>query len=93
MSDETSETRPTRSGPGLILSGLAASAILGAPVVAAAAPVVAESVATVASQVRSVHSAAESVGASIQEQFRTAFTPGAMTDPSVENPTVICGDA
>jgi hypothetical protein len=86
MSDKTSETRSARGGPGLILGGLAASAILGTPVV----PVAAEPVAAASASAASRSScgaeieAVESIGSSIREQFRTSFTAGAVTDPAME---------
>jgi hypothetical protein len=92
MSDESSEARPTRGVPGLILGGLAAGAILGTPVVAVAAPVVTEAVAAVASSDQSpVDSAAPvaSNGLSIREQFRISFTPGAVSDRTVETVPII----
>lgn len=73
MSDKTDETPPGHSGAGRILSGLAATAMLGAPVVAAATPTVAD----------------RTAGRSIQEQFSDAFTPGPLSDPVTDATGVI----
>lgn len=88
-SDEISEARPTRSVPGLILGGLAAGAILSAPVAAAAAPAGTEAVAAVVSSDRPSTNSAQPAGSSIREQFRTAFTPGALVDRPEVVPIVI----
>lgn len=93
MSDKRSETRSTGHWPGRMLGGLAASVILGTPVVAVAAePVAAEPVGAVSTSAAPRPCAAQldSTGSSIRDQFRSSFTAGPITDPVVELPMIIC---
>lgn len=94
MSDKTGEARSTRGGPGRILGGLAATAMLGAPGVLAAAPAAAAPAAEqpAVSAKCSIRTEAGSIGSSFRDQFRDSFTPGVVIESAADAPAIICDD-
>lgn len=89
MSDKTGAQKPSRGGSGVILSGLAVGAILGAPVAAEASAAVTEP--TVPAAVcRQPAAAPDSAATAIREQFDGSFTAGAVKPPPIDLPAIIC---
>jgi len=95
MSDRTGVPSSSRSGPRVLLSGLAVGAVLGAPI-AAATTAGAEEKSTAAVE-RVVASdgcpggdSPATTAAAIREQFRASFAAGAVTTPVTDLTTVIC---
>lgn len=89
MSDKIGAPRPSRSGSGLILSGLAVGAILSTPVAAAAVTGAAESV-VAASACAQEAVASETSATDIREQFGASFIAGAVTPPTTDHTAIIC---
>ncbi|MEJ3745813.1 hypothetical protein WEI85_21290 [Actinomycetes bacterium KLBMP 9797] len=88
MSEKTGTPKPSRSGAGVILSGLAVGVVLGAPV--AAEPSAGTEPSAAASVCSQPDVASESAATAIREQFQTSFTAGAVEPPTVDLPTIIC---
>jgi hypothetical protein len=91
MSDKTGASRPSRSGPGVILTGLAVGALLGTPVAASAASPAEASGAT--DSVATCHQPSvvpEAPATAIRDQFRRSFTAGAVAPPTTDLAAIIC---
>jgi hypothetical protein len=88
MSENNDAPKPSRGGSGVILSGLAVTALLGAPVAAAAV-----AGAEPTGHVEAVRACAPSRALpadAIREQFRTSFTAGAVTAADKAMLPIIC---
>ena len=84
MSDRSGASR-------VILSGLAVGAILAAPAAASASESSTEAAGTAAVQpCAAAGDELQTSTASIREQFRSAFTAGALTQPVTDATMVIC---
>jgi hypothetical protein len=91
MSDKTGASRPSRSGPGVILTGLAVGALLGTPAAASAAsPVEAPAAADSVAACNQPSVVTETPATAIQEQFRRSFTAGAVAPPVTDLGAIIC---
>ena len=86
MSENNVEQRTSRRAAGVVLSGLAAGAVLGVTV--AAEPVMAADAGATA-VVAAGPDAQLSDGQSVQEQFRTAFTAGVLFDSPIETAMIL----
>jgi hypothetical protein len=90
MSDKTGASRPSRSGPGVILTGLAVGALLGTPVAASAAPAEAPAATDSVATCNQPSVVTETPATAIREQFRRSFTAGAVAPPATDLGAIIC---
>jgi hypothetical protein len=85
MSDTTDKPRSSRGGSAALAGGLAVTALLSAPVIATTTPSAAGAVIAC-----SAPAAAADPATAIREQFRTSFTPGAVTPVGPDVTAIIC---
>jgi hypothetical protein len=86
MSENDVELKPARRVTGMVLSGLAAGAVLGVTV--AAEPALAADTGTTAVVVTDPD-AQRPAGQSLRDQFRTAFTAGVLVDSPIETAKIL----
>jgi len=89
MSDKTGASRPSRSGSGVLLTGLAVGALLGAPVAASAASP-AEAASDSAATCMQPSVVTENSATAIREQFRGSFSAGAVAPAATDFGAIIC---
>jgi hypothetical protein len=86
MFESDVEPKTTRRAAGVVLSGLAAGAVLGVTV--AAEPAMAADAGPTAVVAADPH-AQRPAGQSLQDQFRTAFTAGVLVDSPIETTKIL----